>query len=170
MYRIHLDYQKDKPTRQWGVLVLLCALLVAGGLLNHYRHLMAALQQQEDASVRIKRQSPSATRSNDADSNHEIEAANRLLLELSTPWAALFHAIETVSNRQVSLLSIDPDAQKSWLKISGRAKNLPAILEYMRQLEAEATLSNVYLQQHQIDTVDSEHPIQFVLAASWEKK
>jgi hypothetical protein len=41
------------------------------------------------------------------------------------------------------------------------------VLEYLRFLGAQPKLANVYLQSHQLQQQDPQHPVRFVLGAAW---
>ncbi len=57
-----------------------------------------------------------------------------MLRQLSLPWNALFKAVEASGGQSIALLSLEPDLQKGMVKISGEAKDLEALLNYVRQL------------------------------------
>jgi Fimbrial assembly protein (PilN) len=67
----------------------------------------------------------------------------------------------------VALLSIESDTDKGRMKISGEAKDLQAMLDYLRFLGTQPTLAEVYLQSHQVQQQDPQRPVRFVLSADW---
>jgi Tfp pilus assembly protein PilN len=67
----------------------------------------------------------------------------------------------------VALLSIESDTGKRQVKISGEAKDIESVLNYLRVLGAQPKLANVYLQSHQLQQQDPQHPVRFALGAAW---
>ena len=61
-----------------------------------------------------------------------------------------------------------PDMQKGTVSISGEAKNLNALLNYVKQLAAREVFASVYLQNHKIQQADPEKPLHFSLLAYWK--
>jgi len=98
----------------------------------------------------------------------EIKHANEVLQQLTLPWGKLFQAMESSSGKQVALLAMEPDAEKQVVKISGEAKDIAAVLDYIRRLAAQQVFSSVYLQSHQIQQQDPEKPVRFVFARRLE--
>ena len=47
---------------------------------------------------------------------------------------------------------------------------LPSMLSYVRLLQEKESLTGVYLQSHQIERRMVEHPVRFVVVASWVTK
>jgi hypothetical protein len=86
---------------------------------------------------------------------------------LSTPWNALFSAIEQVDMKDIALLSIDPSIKKQHVTFVGEAKNVQAALNFIEALEALPMLSQVYLQKHHIDQQDPYKPVGFTILAQW---
>ena len=74
----------------------------------------------------------------------------------------------TVPDRLTKVLTLTPDARKGLLRISAEARNLEAMLEFHRLLEASDELSDVSLLNHEIVAQSAEHPVQFNLSATWE--
>lgn len=174
MRPLSLDFQRS-PRRQnlAGVALLalgLAATAVAG---IQYRELAEAIASREVQIAGLERttpRKPAKTRQTEQEAQQlgvEIRRANQVVQELSQPWDRLFRAVETVGNKDVALLTIEPDAKKRLLQISGEARNLAAMLAYVRLLEQQTALTDVYLQNHHIQQQDADKPVRFSLAASW---
>lgn len=173
---LRLDYQRNqKPVQAAGVAVLAAAVvgLAAGGL--YYQSLMEATGEWDARAQAVERSAPGRqTAAGPVDEKamramaQEITQANQVLRELSIPWDKLFHAIEDSAGKDVTLLSMEPDATKRIAKIAGEARNLAAVLDYVRHLEQQAVLRDVYLQRHEIEQQDPEKPIHFNVMARWE--
>lgn len=97
----------------------------------------------------------------------EIKEANTVVTQLALPWSALFNDIGNAQQKKIALLSIIPDASKQSIKLTGEAKNLTAVLTYIRQLQKSKSLRAVYLQSHQIELRSAEKPVYFSILATW---
>jgi len=133
-----------------------------------YAGLRAEIEQLERrrAEPAVRRAPPQAPLSE--STRRELDAARRVLQELTLPWEALFGAIEASDGKGTALLAIEPDAGKRSVRISGEARSYPAILAFMQRLEASPTLSGVHLLTHQIREQEAGRPFHFTLAASWK--
>jgi len=178
-----LDYQrKAEPAHRLGMAVLLVALATLGALGADYNNVAAALDDAANAakvadaaSVRehaARRERGAATgRRADADAlalTKDIAQANRVLRDLSTPWDALFTAVEAAGGKDVTLLGLAPDAEKHTVKIVGEARNIVAALAYLEQLQRQPVLRDVHLQHHQVEQQDPDRPLRFTIVAAWE--
>ena len=98
---------------------------------------------------------------------NEIKQANAVLTQLALPWEALFHDLDATQQDRIALLSILPDPQQHTIKVSGEAKNFAALLDYVRLLQANRSLTGVYLQSHRIEEQMAEKPVHFSIVAGW---
>ena len=87
---------------------------------------------------------------------------------LAIPWNALFEAVEQSDQKDIALLSIEPNSQKQQVVMTGEAKNLQVALAYIAQLENQPALSQVFLQKHSIDEANASKPVGFTVFAKWE--
>ncbi|UCP10429.1 PilN domain-containing protein [Pseudomonas sp. MM213] len=88
--------------------------------------------------------------------------------QLRRPWERLFAMLEAMPRGDIALLTLTPDARKGQVRISAEAKDLDAMLDFHRNLEASDELSDVSLLSHEIVANVPEHPVQFNLSATWE--
>lgn len=88
--------------------------------------------------------------------------------QLRRPWERLFATLEAMPRDNIALLTLTPDARKGQVRISAEARDLDAMLDFHRRLEACDELSDVSLLSHEIVANVSEHPVQFNLSATWE--
>ena len=86
---------------------------------------------------------------------------------LTTPWSNLLMAIEEADMQDIALLSLEPNSKKQLVTLTGEAKNLSVVLQYIKLLEQTPMLSQVYLQKHSIDESDVSKPVRFSLLAKW---
>lgn len=97
----------------------------------------------------------------------EMGVANAVLAQLSLPWDRLFKDIGVSQQDRIALLSIVPDAPKRSIKITGEARDLTAVLAYIRLLQKTRSLSSVYLTTHHVELRAVEKPVRFTITASW---
>ena len=87
---------------------------------------------------------------------------------LTTPWGNLLMAIEQADMQDIALLSLEPNSKKQLVVLTGEAKNLSIVLQYIKQLQQTPMLAQVYLQKHSIDETDASKPVRFSLLAKWD--
>jgi Tfp pilus assembly protein PilN len=172
MRALELDFRRESITARWaGAAVLALSLLIILGVAFQYRHLSDELSLAEsearnyDSATRKKASPPTAIEAQ--RSGLEVKRANEILSRLKLPWNELFASVEGAAQPNVALLSIESDTEKGRLKISAEARDVPAMLEYLRYLGKQSALADVYLQSHQTQQQDPQRPVRFVLGADW---
>lgn len=175
MRALRLDYQRNNHPVPWlglGVLVVALAMLAATGA--YYRTLSQRIAYWESRADRLERLSshrvealPALTEQEARAQSLEVKQANQVVRQLNLPWNALFKAVETSGGNGIALLSMEPDMQKGTVTLSGEAKNLNALLNYVKQLSAREVFGHVFLQNHKIQQTDPEKPLRFSLLAYW---
>ena len=172
MRALTLDYRHQSRTSWVGFALLAAGLMGAAVVGSQYQQLTDEVARTETSlreSGLATRKNVVATRSaGDAQKVAlEVKHARDILLQLSMPWNELFTSVEAADAPDVALLSIESDIDKQRVKISGETKNLGAMLGYLRYLEGRPTFTDVFLQSHQIQQQDPQHPVRFVLTATW---
>lgn len=173
MRKLDLDFQrKPLPLSGSGMVLLVIALLLGGKLFADYRELDAAVEHGEAKLARLERltgyQAPrSGKKEQDEAYAAETKRANEVIGQLTLPWDPLFAAVENAADKDVALLAIQPDRRKGMVAIGGEAKNIAAMLDYMRRLGEEKPLKQVALLSHQVQQQDPQHPVRFNLSAKW---
>lgn len=177
MHALRLDYQRScKPVPWLGLGVLLVALAALAATADHYRTLTRQAAYWESKADRIEALSrhrmhaaPPLSEQAARAQMLEVKQANQVVRQLTLPWNALFRAVETAGGDGIALLSMEPDMQKGTVKISGEAKDLNALLNYVKQLSSRKVFGNVFLQDHKIQQTDPEKPLHFSLLADWKE-
>jgi len=170
--KLTLDFKRDTSLRRsagaWLLLSGACAgIAVAMAFAAQEKALLHVKQQT--AELRKEPASP-AEQENTIDRTQlaaEIKRANGIIRQLNLPWDRLFLAMESAASDRVALLSIQPDARKRTIRISGEAKNLEAMLDYLARLRSQEILSQVVLASHEIKAQDPDKPVRFSLSAKW---
>jgi hypothetical protein len=166
MEKLQLDYQQGSKPIPWAGAALLVISIGVSALAGwYYQNLTEKTAYWKSMGGQV---SAHAHANNGTNTALEIKHANEVLSRIDLPWEKLFQAVESSSGREVALLAMEPDAEKSEMKITGEAKNLDAVMKYTRLLAEQKVFSNVYLQSHQVQTHNAEQPVRFSLVASWE--
>ncbi|MBU1690504.1 MAG: PilN domain-containing protein [Gammaproteobacteria bacterium] len=167
-----LDFKRDPFLRRsmgaWMLLGGVCAGVAAA--LSFAEADQALLQISRQTAELQQEYAPLAGPKSTMDATQlaaEIKHANDIIHQLNLPWDKLFMALESTANNQVALLSIQPDARKQLIHISGEAKNLDTILDYIAQLRSQETLAQITLTSHEIKQQDPDKPVRFSLSAKW---
>ena len=84
------------------------------------------------------------------------------------PWDKLFKALETSMDKDVALLSIQPDVAGGVVILSAEARDWNAMLGYIRRLGEDKFFTDVHLVSHQIQQSDPQKPVRFVLSCAWD--
>ena len=176
MRALRLDYRRSGAPVPWLGLALLAAtlsMLVATAA--YYRLLERRIAFWEAKAERIERlssrrihASPPQTEQAARVQMLEVKQANQVVNQLTLPWNMLFKAVETSGGKDIALLSMEPDMQKGTVKISGEAKDLDALLDYVEKLSARRVFDGIFLQNHKIQQTDPEKPVRFSLLAYWK--
>jgi len=173
MRALTLDYRRS-PRGSWAGVALLVAGVAGAALVgSQYRQLVDEEARAESGAYRAAAaERKKAVRPGAASDPRvlalEVARARKLLVQLSMPWDDVFEGIEAVDSRNVGLLRIESDLEKQSIKIDAEARNISAMLRYLRAMEALSTFVDVHLQSHQVQMQDAQHPVRFVVAATWK--
>lgn len=170
---LQLDFQRGPGRLQWpGVALLLAGLVCLGLVLQAHFRLSGQLDTVEHrlsaAERTLRRQAPAAQPAGDPAARAEqTREANEVLRLLGLPWQDALTGIEQVNRSDVALLSVEPDMDKGLIRLGGEAASFPAVLAYMKQLQASPGLAEVLLQAHQRELQKPGTPTRFLLTARW---
>jgi Tfp pilus assembly protein PilN len=173
MRALNLDFRRRESEASWpGIALLVVALAGAVVTGNQYLEqadeLAAAKASIRDSAAATRKNAKATIASGDPQAlAAELKHAGEILLQLTLPWGELFTSTESAGTPDVALLSIESDTDKRRVKITGEAKSLESILDYLRYLEARPELADVYLQSHELQKQDPQQPVRFVLNAEW---
>lgn len=99
-----------------------------------------------------------------------MQAANRVLAQLNTPWQKLLSAVADVAGPSVALTGLSPDAQTRTLRIAGVAPALPDIYAYIERLQALPGFTRAHLAQHEVTpAAPPDARVAFTLIANWSE-
>jgi len=174
MQQLFLDYQtRFRHADRLDRALLIGALCISAALGIAYAVLAWQIDVLDASKTEVQQQTRRGSQHNRLNAlsgeqlRNEIKQANAVLTQLALPWEALFRDLDAAQQERVALLSIIPDPQQRTVKISGEAKNFTALLDYVRMLQANRSLSGVYLQSHRIEEQMAEKPVHFTVIAGW---
>ena len=171
MIRLRLDYQRSiKPFPLVGAVLLAGSIAISVMAVDYYQGLADRISETE-ASLSVFAKA-SSVHVNDSYSERggvirDIKQANDVLRQLTLPWENLFQALESSTDPEVTFLGMAPDVEKHVVDINCEAKNISAMLSFIKRLKERQEFSSVYLQSHQIQESDPQRPVRFSLIAVW---
>lgn len=173
MRRLELNYQKpaNPPRRTAGWILLLAgaALLIEMGVSYDRLQSDREAMDREIRTSKIRMDTPGDLRAPQKFTDKDFDEGRQIINRLSTPWDAFFTGLESVSNENVAILSIEPDMHTGLLQIEGEAKNYAAVLSLVAKLRTTKPFSDVFLSSHDTKRDDPQHPVIFTLSLHWAK-
>lgn len=171
MRALTLDFRRDRRPHGWINAVLLAAGLVAAAYAGWASWQSSSASSELEATLAGLTKKPgkrTVVRAPADAQKFDLESRvlSRVAAELNTPWSPLFHALEQAPQK-IALLSVEPDAHKRELILTGEAKDFKEMLDYVRYLQGVGMLSGIALQTHQINQQDRDKPVRFRITAAW---
>ena len=173
MPRIQLNFAKTPPPAgmaRWLLFLIGIAALAATiswDYLYWQPQLAAAEQRAHVIQMALQARQPATLKIEDTQLAAEWNRAISVAGELNLPWEKLFAIFETEGEKQVGILSLEPDVVKGELVLTAEARNFTEMLTYYRMLQAQENLSAVVLHTHQVNQLDREKPVRFRVTAKW---
>jgi hypothetical protein len=167
-----LDFLQRRPTpwAGWAVSALGLAALVWTAL-----PLWSVQQDNLLRQERLDRLSAAAPTAAGAsgpaarrDTGNDSARSSVLLQRLNAPWGELFALLEQHASTDIGLLQVEPDALTRQVRITALSRDLSGMVAWLRQLQADARLSDVLLLQHQREEQTPGQPVRFSLSARWQ--
>jgi Tfp pilus assembly protein PilN len=84
---------------------------------------------------------------------------NSVIRQLNTPWDQLFDQLESSTPRDVSLISIEPDAKRGSVRLQAEARALDTLLTYAARLQNQGVLGSLTYSKHETNEQDPNKPI-----------
>jgi len=178
MPRLKLKFpDREQAAPHIDFALLLIGLLVLAGVFWQYRQVTEEVnywtnrverlekQQQQKAAPRTR--AAPRVKEYSQEIRKEITQANAILDQLNLPWETMFDAIEHAATEQIALLSLQPNVGNRTLRISGEAKSMAELLDFVEALERELVFENVHLINYKIKQDNPQRPIIFLLTAAW---
>ncbi|MCG7756665.1 MAG: PilN domain-containing protein [Nitrosomonas sp.] len=157
--------------------MLLIGLLVLAGVLlqfrqvteevNHWTNRVERLEKQQQQKAVPRTRSTPRIKEFSQEIRKEITQANAILDQINLPWETLFDAIEHAATEEIALLSLQPNVASRTLRLSGEAKSMSELLDFVEALERELVFENVHLLNYKVKQDNPHRPIIFLLTAAW---
>lgn len=100
-------------------------------------------------------------------SEPQAAAVNAAIRQLNLPWRDVLDAVEAGTPAAIELLSLEPDARRSVIKIEAESKNADDMLGAVEQLKQQPFLTGVFLVKHTTDEADPRRALRFQIEAAW---
>lgn len=97
----------------------------------------------------------------------EIKLASDILHQLNLPWEKLFDSLELAASKEVALLSLQPNVASRVIRLSGEARNLTGLVEYVEALEREPVFKDTHLLNYKVRRDHPRRPIIFSVTTTW---
>lgn len=162
-----LDFLQRRPTpwAGWAVSALGLAVLAWTALPLWSLQQDNLLRQQR--LDRLSAAAPTAAASAAAP-RREDNRSSELVQRLNAPWGELFALLEQHASADIGLLQVEPDALTRQVRITALSRDLPGMVAWLRQLQADARLMDVLLLQHQREEQTPGQPVRFSVSARWQ--
>lgn len=158
-----------------GWLILLGAAMVAATAMLDYLDVQAQLDsarlqlaQAERAQQRLTGQLQ--TRRNERVPEAELRRAAKIAGTLQGPWLQVMPQLEQAGNADITLLSLDADAGKAQINVSGEARSLEAVFDYAQRIGKQPGFVSVQVQNYEFHKVGTQDLVQFKLSARWRSE
>ena len=166
---LYVDFARP-ARRATAASVALCAAGLAAAVAVAMAFQSALAERAElDADIEAASAGYRAPAANPAAVAAQAELA-KVVHELSIPWTPLLAELETVSHdmkSQVSLLEVEPDAEKHIVRITAEVRSLPDALAYLQRLQQSPVLRYPMLESHERKKDDPDHAVRIKVAAEW---
>lgn len=169
------DHGQSVPRIDFSIL-LIGLLTLAGVFLqfrqvteevNSWTHRVERLEKQQQQKAAPRTRATPRIKEIGQEIRKEIIQANAILDQINLPWETLFDSIEQAATEEIALLSLQPNVSSRTLRISGEAKSMSELLDFVEALERELVFENVHLLNYKIKQDNPHRPIVFLLTAAW---
>ncbi|SDH18673.1 MULTISPECIES: PilN domain-containing protein [unclassified Nitrosomonas] len=101
------------------------------------------------------------------ETQQELKQAREILRQINLPWEALFDSLEYAVSKEIALLSVQPNVANRTIRISGEARNLVALTDFVEAMEREDVFENAHLLNYKVKQENPYRPIAFSLTTTW---
>jgi hypothetical protein len=105
-----------------------------------------------------------------AAAGNDVDTANAVARRLSARWGGFLAAIEAAQSDSdgVALLAVEPDAGRGDLRLTGEAKNMEALVGYMKTVADGTTISRLRLVSEKVKDAGGARSLEFVVEGRWQ--
>jgi hypothetical protein len=123
---------------------------------------IAGVQSEFDQRVRQKH--PAA---DTGITEEQALVVNAAIRQLNLPWRDVLDAVEAGTPPSLELLSLEPDAKRSVIRIEAEAADSEHMLEAVESLKGQPFLAGVFLTRHAVEETDPHRPLRLQIEAAW---
>ena len=131
---------------------------------------LARTQEQLEKARAAYRRAAAAHAPNPGRELADFKPFGDIERRLDAPWGDLLDALEQADSEHVALLTVEPDAERGRLRLSGEAKDLDALVGYVKALDGRAGIAGLRVMTQQVKPNDAQRPVEFVLESNWLRK
>ncbi|SEM69362.1 PilN domain-containing protein [Nitrosomonas marina] len=129
------------------------------------------LEKQQSGTAAVSRSRPSSRkREIGHEIGKELQNANIILGQINLHWEGLFDAIEHIVTEDIALLALQPNVSNRVLRISGEARNMAVLLDFIEAMEREVIFEKAHLVNYKIKQDNPYRPVDFLLTTIWTTK
>ena len=89
------------------------------------------------------------------------------MAQLLLPWGPLLDVLEARTGPAIALLSLDVQGAGRTLRVTGEARAMADVLDYVRALRGAGPIAEVALSGHEARMADAAQSIRFTLDIRW---
>jgi hypothetical protein len=164
-YCLDFNAESKSPFLGWVLLALgsfaCCVAMALYAYSNNLKQEAEVLKEKIRRTESALLSSPIPVAADEGLRKRWLQAAQHM----NMPWHHLFLAFETVPDKNIILLSFEPEATQGTVRVTGFARSLTHLQRYIEQL-AQTQLHQVILLAYQ-QTGEGENQLKFVLQAQW---
>lgn len=155
-----------------GWLILLAGLLALSASALEYGDLAERKDDAEHAyerEARLQKRDAGelAARSKERIPAETLVHAARIAQALRRPWAESLPQLEAAGSEDVAMLTLDTDADKGSLRVTGEARSLEAVFDYARRIGEQPAFASVQVENYEFREKTGVRSVQFRLVARW---
>ncbi|MCB1985311.1 MAG: PilN domain-containing protein [Burkholderiales bacterium] len=182
MSRLKLAFPySGQQVKSIDIALLFIGLFILLAVFYHFRQITEESSYWSVRVERLEKKQPRTTtttrsratprtREFSQEISKELEKANAILNQVNLPWEALFDSIEHIITEDVALLSLQPNVTNHTLRISGEARNMAVLLDFIEAMEREVIFEKAHLVSYKIRQDNPHRPIDFLLTTVWNAK
>ena len=102
--------------------------------------------------------------------NKEYEAIKHMsevVHQLNIPWNKLFTTLEQATSKDIYVMTVSPNVAQRSLNLQASATDIKATIDFTQRLSVNGTLSQIHLIQEEPDQENTQFPLNFLIAATW---
>ncbi len=167
-----IDFVARRRAPGWlGWLVLALGCLAAAGAVDHWQALEADVDARREDNRRAARAAEQARvlarrEQDDAALRARIDVARKLSRQMARDWQPLFADLEA-RGTDVALLSVEPDAARGVLRVTGEARDLGALFAYAESFSDAKSVGAPRIEVFELKQRDGVEVVAFSLRLQW---